>query len=388
MTEPVKCSTLRAQDFSVASVGAPAATSGCAGNSSTFVLEFSPYGDTSSIPSLTYFTGGTLTDRADNLLVGVVKSSVDKAVPRLLSASVYDSNSNGKIDQIRATFSESLQSSSDVSSWTFVGAPSGMGSAPVSTSVSGNSATLTSSEPAAFETSTGGLSIAFAAASFWKDASGNLAAPKASLILGDSAAPRVTSAVTVENASGNYALDVTFSESLSGTSLSGFSLSGSATYSGTVTQTATKTFRFATADSAASNTAKPYSYSYVPGTVTDPSGNSLAAIGSTSFSDGIAPKIISRQTRDSNGNGKIDAVAIGFSETLNSNVSGLSAAVSGYSVSGYSSSGTGLTVSLTERGVPDTDTAPNVQITNVSLADVAGNLFGSEASVTAAADSV
>ncbi|MFB0965722.1 MAG: hypothetical protein QMC36_08825 [Patescibacteria group bacterium] len=54
MSEPINCSTLRASDFSVAGIGTPTATSACTGNSQTFVLEFAPYGDTSSVPWLTY----------------------------------------------------------------------------------------------------------------------------------------------------------------------------------------------------------------------------------------------------------------------------------------------------------------------------------------------
>lgn len=41
MSEPIKCSTLRVQDFTVSGIGAASATSGCATTSSTFVVEFS-----------------------------------------------------------------------------------------------------------------------------------------------------------------------------------------------------------------------------------------------------------------------------------------------------------------------------------------------------------
>lgn len=41
-----------------------------------------------------------------------------------------------------------------------------------------------------------------------------------------------------------------------------------------------------------------------------------------------------------------------------------------------------------EKGVTDTDASPAVQISNVSLADAAGNLFASESSATAATDAV
>lgn len=121
MTEPVRCATLRASDFSVAGIGTPTGASGCAGTSSTFVLEFAPSETTASTPWLTYAPTGILEDRAGNLLAPVSKPSVDKAVPRLLSASVFDSNSNGKIDRIVATFSENLSNSTDVTAWTLNG---------------------------------------------------------------------------------------------------------------------------------------------------------------------------------------------------------------------------------------------------------------------------
>lgn len=136
MSEPVSCATLRSADFTIAGVGTPTATSGCAGNSQTFVLEFSPFEDTSSVPWLTYLPSGILEDRAGNSLSPVAKASVDKAVPRLLSATVLDADSNGKIDRIRALFSESLSATADVSAWTLSNVLAGMGTAPVSVSVS------------------------------------------------------------------------------------------------------------------------------------------------------------------------------------------------------------------------------------------------------------
>lgn len=120
----------------------------------------------------------------------------------------------------------------------------------------------------------------------------------------------------------------------------------------------------------------------------DLSGNALAAIGSVSFADGIAPKILTKKTRDANGNGKIDSIVIEFSEALNGNVSGVSASVAGYVATAYASSGTGLTVTVTERTVADTDAAPNVQVSNASLADAAGNPFPSESSASQTSDSV
>lgn len=136
MSEPVKCSTVLPSDFTVSSIGTPSAISSCSGNSSFFVLEFAPYGNTASTPSLTVEPGAFLTDRAGNFLAPATRSSVDKSVPRLLLASLFDSNANGKVDRVVATFSEPLSAASDVSAWSLAGVPSGMGTAPLSASVS------------------------------------------------------------------------------------------------------------------------------------------------------------------------------------------------------------------------------------------------------------
>lgn len=387
MSEPVKCSTVLSSDFTVSSIGTPSAVSSCNGNSSSFVLEFAPYGNTASTPSLTVEPGAFLADRAGNFLAPATRSSVDKSVPRLLLASLFDSNANGKIDRVVATFSEPLSTTSDVSAWSLAGTPSGMGTTPLSTIVSGTGVTLSFSEPSAFETSSSGVTLTFVSNPSWEDTANNVAASVSNIPLLDSAAPRLVSAVTAET-SGSYVLDVAFSEVLDSIDLNGFSIVGAGSYSGTVLQTGAKTYRFVTGDSSLLDTARPYAYAYVPGTVADLSNNPLAAIGQTAFTDAVAPKILSRKTVDADGNGKIDAVFLTFSETLNSNVSGLSATVSGYSVSGYSSSGSGVTISLTERAISDTDVAPSVRVTNASLSDLSGNLFLSEGSAVPATDSV
>ena len=63
--------------------------------------------------------------------------------------------------------------------------------------------------------------------------------------------------------------------------------------------------------------------------------------------DGVAPTITSRQTLDTDGNGKIDAIKLTFSENMNANTSGLTATVAGYTVMGYSSTCTGHTATGT-----------------------------------------
>lgn len=132
-------------------------------------------------------------------------------------------------------------------------------------------------EPTSYETSTGGVALSFAGGSAWKDLSNNSSAPKASSSLSDSAAPRAISATTHDD-SGYYSLDVAFSEPLASPSFSGWSIGGTSTYSGQVVQVAARVYRFKTSDPTSADTAKPFTYSYVPGSVSDVSANALAAI--------------------------------------------------------------------------------------------------------------
>lgn len=114
---------------------------------------------------------------------------------------------------------------------------------------------------------------------------------------------------------------------------------------------------------------------YTPGTLSDISGNLVVAISTKNVTDGIAPQIISRVTRDADGNGKIDAITLSFAENINDNTTGLNLSVSGYTVSGYSTTCNGSTANdnrlcvLVDEGMlPDSGSTPVVQIlTNTSL---------------------
>jgi hypothetical protein len=59
-----------------------------------------------------------LTDLAGKNLENVSSFiSTDKAVPRIISSSSYDNNSNGKIDTVEAIFSENITSTTDISAF-------------------------------------------------------------------------------------------------------------------------------------------------------------------------------------------------------------------------------------------------------------------------------
>jgi fibronectin-binding autotransporter adhesin len=135
---------------------------------------------------------------------------------------------------------------------------------------------------------------------------------------------------------------------------------------------------------------------------TIPFGGRTLRINYTSSSavltDIAAPLLTSRQTVDLDGDGQIDRIRLTFDQTLNDNITGLTVAVTGYTVASYdvgspttpnnNSNDDVLDVVLTESGTPDTNATPSVRITgNTGLAgSVAGNAVAIEGSPTNATD--
>jgi hypothetical protein len=101
--------------------------------------------------------------------------TVDTTPPALTDLQMLDTDADGRIDQVKATFDETLASSTATSPWTLTGVPSGGTLSSVSTS--GAVATLTLAEGAgAADTSVGSFKIALAAsASGIRDTGGNQA---------------------------------------------------------------------------------------------------------------------------------------------------------------------------------------------------------------------
>lgn len=335
-------------------------------------------GTTASAGTLSY-SGTSVYDIAGNLLAPALKTVVDKAAPVITSAKLFDSDTNGKIDRIEAYWSESLTNTADTTAWTITSPLPGVGTVPTGVSVSGNIATLTLPEPTAPATSSGGMTLSFTSNANWKDTSPalNQASSLANSTLVDQATPIVTQVQTVD-VSGAYAVDVTFSEAIVGT-LSGFTLSGSSTFTGSILSLPSNVLRLVTADSTA-DSGKAYSLTYNgSGTyLRDSSTNYVANFANRAVIDALSPTILTRTTLDTNGNGKIDGVRFGFSEPLSGTASGTTVSVAGYVVTGYVAAGTGLTVSITEGSVFDTDATPSVQFQNTTLADSAGNAAPSE----------
>lgn len=272
-------------------------------------------GTTATTGTLTY-AGTGIHDIAGNPLAGTTKTAVDKANPIITGAEILDNDSNGKVDRMKVYWSEPITSASDISAWTINNPLAGVTVQSVSTS--GNTATIILTEPITSNTSTGSMSLDFTANANWKDGAvpANIASSKTNISLIDRASPAITQIRTFDN-NGMYAIDLTLSEGVTG-SLSGFTLSGSSTYTGIILQPTTNTLRLITADPATTDTARAYSLSYNGSGIylKDMSNNYLANLSNGNVTDAIAPKILTRTTLDTNGNGKIDGVRFGFSESL------------------------------------------------------------------------
>ena len=106
----------------------------------------------------------------------------------------------------------------------------------------------------------------------------------------------------------------------------------------------------------------------------------------------VAPTLTSRQTLDTNGNGRIDRIRLTFDRSLNDTFTGFMVAVTGYTVTGYVTGATAndaiIELQLTESGTQDTGVTPLVQITaNTGLTDASGSgVIQVEGAATAATD--
>ncbi len=171
-SELIDHSSIHLGDFSIPGVaGMQTGTISDVGSGTIFVINFTSTGTTGTTPSVTY-TAGSLSDLSGKPLANVTQASIDKARPVITSADIYDNNSNGKVDRIIATVSESLGANSNTSSWTLGNPLPGVSISSVS--VSANTVILNLTEPTALDTSTGGMTLTFVNNGSWDDSSNNL----------------------------------------------------------------------------------------------------------------------------------------------------------------------------------------------------------------------
>ncbi|MEA2298841.1 MAG: hypothetical protein QOF77_1777 [Solirubrobacteraceae bacterium] len=124
--------------------------------------------------------------------------TIDHTAPALVSMSMLDTDHNGKVDQVTATFNETLASSTNTSQWTLVSPPGAVTLASVSTSATVATLTLTGGSA---NTAVGSFTLALAAnAAGIRDAAGNQASFAATAPTDD--APPVP--VSVTDTSGSF----------------------------------------------------------------------------------------------------------------------------------------------------------------------------------------
>ena len=256
--------------------------------------------------------------------VSVVRTK-DTVGPTLVSLSMRDNNSNGKVDRVLATFSESLAAySAATTPWTLANVPSGGTLASVS--VSAAVATLTITEGAgAPDTAVGSFTVALATnASGIRDAAGNLSS-FAATAPADGAKPiLVAGTLVMQDVNANGKVDrvqATFSETLAASTdtapwtltnvPSGGTLASVSTSGATATlviaegagaqNTAVGTFRVVLAASATG--------------IRDAAGNQ-SSLASSAPVDQATPILVSLVMQDTSANGKVDRVLATFSESL------------------------------------------------------------------------
>lgn len=338
-------------------------------------------------PTLTY-TSWAVADFVWNELVPWSIISIDKVVPRVQSVQIFDTNSNWKLDKIEVTMSEALAASSVNNWWTIDNAYNWMSIASVSTS--SNKINLILTESSAFNTSTGNLVLSLNNSTYI-DLAWNLAWNMTSTPIDDKASPVLLSSSTSDNNS-NYKVDkvnLLFSENIATINPSDLSLSYLSTWStvSSITWTGTSTLSLNLSETSLDNDTsyKPniiYSWS----SLNDSSNNTTANFNNT-VTDWVSPKIISKETYDSNNNGKADNVKITFSENVNWDISSTVIWVNSYNVSSYATWANYIIANVDEKDAIDTSLLLDSKIlSNTSLKDNDWNLVLAEASFTTSTD--
>lgn len=252
-----------------------------------------------------------LADKAGNQALGAAMRPKDGVGPVLLGAVTSDTDFNGAIDQLRLTFSEPASSatSSNVSV---------SGYSILSVGASGGAVVLRLQEVGADSFAQPGVSVGTPAAA---DASGN-SVINGSVTAVDGAGPVPVDAVTVDS-NGNGRIDsavLTFSESIlhapesgSGASLgvAGYLTVAAGAASGTTVQ-----ISFSEGSQYDTGSVPAVTISGGGSPVVDLSGNPAPASSALVTRDGAAPLLVSASTRDSDSDGKLDALRASFSETV------------------------------------------------------------------------
>ena len=229
LSEPV--TGVGSGDFALARAGGLTGGSitGVTGSATTWIVTSSTGSGDGSL-GLNLVDDDSIVDVAANVLGGAGAGNgnltgpiytLDRTAPALVSLITLDTNANGKVDRVTATFNETLASSSAAAPWTLANVPSAGTLSSVSTS--GAVATLVLNEgTGAIDTTVGSATVALAASSIGiRDALGNQAS-FSTTAPSDGVAPVRTSMQMLDTGTANGKVDrvtVTFSETLASSTL-------------------------------------------------------------------------------------------------------------------------------------------------------------------------
>jgi hypothetical protein len=253
--------------------------------------------------------------------------------PALSTLQMFDVDKNGKVDQVVATFSETLATpyTAGTFGWTLANAPSGATLSSVS--VAGNAATLTLAEgPGAADTAVGTFTVALAATSGGvRDANGHRSSFSATAPT-DKAAPAPVSSPTMQDSTANGKVDrvaITWSEPIAAYSagntpwtLANVPSAGTLTSVTAATGSTATTLNLTEGAGAVNTAVGSFTVALASsGTgIRDAAGN-LTSFAARSPLDGARPVRVSQRGLDANANGKFDRVDVVFSEALSTGYS-------------------------------------------------------------------
>ncbi|MFL5884555.1 MAG: hypothetical protein ACJ77M_05755 [Thermoleophilaceae bacterium] len=317
---------------------------------------------------------GAVTDVAGNASTAsnTATAVYDTVAPTLSSMVMQDTNNNGKVDHVVATFNDNLQTTTATAPWTLTSAPGGATLLSVARGTGGNQnqVTLTLTEGTA-DTSVGSFKVALAASSLGvRDAAGNQASFGDTAPTDGAAPARISMQMQDQNGNGKVdAVVATYSEPIQDTTdASLWTFSGTVPSGGTkgaVTTSGSQVTIAITEGGGAVDTAvgSTFKLAYAAGSsgVKDnsPAANQAIAIAATAPSDGAAPIRTGLSAQDGNGDGRIDKVVATYSETLGTTTNAALWTFSGTTPGGgakgtVSASGSAVTINITGASVDTT----------------------------------
>lgn len=365
--------------FSTGSLAAGTAFAASGANVEVSVAEGALNGGLKPSSSYSPASGGAVRDASGNSAPASGLTAADGAPPVALDAYTADSNSDARIDQVRVTFSESLnypgdgvgQTSFTASGYSVLSASAASG-ATLTLNLDPKDDPDTGSAPAVGYNGQGGVRL--------YDANGvehaNRSWPS---LTRDAVAPQFVDARTADlnadtgNVTGKVdAVELVYSEAITGTpDVNDFQVDGAAPASIAFDPDSVK---LRIAEGSGYDTDVTLPVSYTPGDLTDiaegpgDSADAAPAAGGTA-ADGAKPAIVEAETADTQGspNGTVDHVSLKFSEpvTYTPGVPAISLTSPDMAVTGVAVDGPeDLTLAVTEAGAPDGGAKPTVTVTD------------------------